>query len=69
MGCRFTKGNNLDEERICKIVKVFDHTPNRETRKYRYLEPKGEICLVKHPHDIILVMKVLDNWNIEPIRL
>ena len=68
-GLYFIKDDNLDEELTLKIVKVIDHFPHRENKKYRYLEAKGNIHLVKDPHDVIAVTICLDYWNIEHARL
>ena len=62
MGCNFIKDYDSDEDLTCKTVKVFDHLPHRENKKYRYLEPIGEISLVKDLHDVIMVIICLDNW-------
>ena len=37
-------------------------------KKYEYLEPKGEINLVKDPHADIMATICLDAWNIENVR-
>ena len=33
MGFNFIRVGNLDEELICKTVKVFGHLPHRENKK------------------------------------
>lgn len=42
--------------------------PIEKIKKYEYLEPKGEINLVKDPHADIMATICLDAWNIENVR-
>ena len=69
MGFNFIRVGNLDEELICKTVKVFGHLPHRENKKNRHLEPKGEIHLAKDPHDFVMVTICLGNLNLKHVRL
>ena len=47
MSCNFAKVDDSDKDLSCKTVMVFDHLRHRENKKYRYLEAKGKIHLVK----------------------